>query len=550
MKRYVFFCLFMATVLSGMAAERTFEQKKRAAIKAISAVKRQAMMPASGIRELKKLNELTLLGYESGGFAVISNDDRHDAVIGYSDSKIDVDVMPDGFRWWLAAADEALKNSYGYRASTSSTPADAGYRESVTALVSTQWGQGDPYNRQCPKSGTDRTLTGCVATAMAQVMNYHKYPDKAVSTSIPAYGVVLGDAYDWGNMLDCYTTDPSGTAMFNDAQANAVAMLMSHCGATVNMNYGTGASGAYTFNVPAALRTKFRYNDNVIYRNRLIHTTSEWMGMIYKELSNNRPILYGAVDAYNSGGHAFVFDGYNADGLVHVNWGWEGSADGYYDVALLNPSAGMEYSQGQDMVTGIALPGTEIESSREIGTDKSLGITLSGNKLAVRLADYSLNNFDPDNGFRGNLCLLIDDGTTIKPLGDIFTNISIQAIDITGGTIYGKSITASTEITIPDGLADGEYLVYAGLYGMFTPDVMHKVYYGEGAVGCYTLKKSGTSYTLNEGASSGMNDIRITDNIRISDKRIFSIDGRYMGNDINALGKGLYIKNGKKIAIR
>lgn len=551
MKRYVFFSLFLVTVLCGKATERTFEQKRRAAIEAISIAKRHAATPTSSIRELKRLDELTLLGYDSGGFAIISNDDRHDAVIGYSDAKIDVDALPDGFKWWLSAADEALKNSSGYSVSAYSAPAGAGYRETVDMLVTTKWGQGDPYNRQCPLSGTSHTLTGCVATAMAQIMNYHKYPDRAVSASIPAYGIVLGDAYDWGNMLDTYTAGTGGEDLFTTAQADAVAMLMAHCGATVNMNYGTSASGAFSFNVSPALRNKFMYNENLNYRYRGIHTTAEWMDMIYNEISNGRPILYGAVDAHGSGGHAFVLDGYNAEGLVHVNWGWEGSADGYYDVALLNPTAGdppayMEYSQQQDMVMGISLPDTNIEYSREIGTQSDIDIKLQGNKLMVTLADYSLTNFDTDTGVRGTICLLLSDGGTITNLGNIKNNISIQPINLTEGKIYSSSISATASVDIPVDLADGEYLVYAGLCDLWDPETLYKIYYGDGAVGCYILNKNAGGYTLSQEATSGIHSVSIKKDIAV-DEGIYSIDGRRINRSIDNLPHGIYIVNGKKV---
>ncbi len=531
--------------LTATAAERSIAEKKQAAMRAIATLQKAKAMPSSaGIKELKVMTELSVFGYDGGGFAVISNDDRNEAVIGYSDKAFSAGNLPDGLQWWLDAADKALSAALSYTRDTDLTPSEYGYKASVASFVTARWGQSDPYNRQCPLSGTSRTLTGCVATAMAQVLNYYKYPAGIDRKVLPGYGVIEG-SYDWTNMADTYLTDGNGTPQFTDAQANAVAKLMFHCGATVSMNYGVSASGAYGYNIPEALIKTFKYNENLTYRFRAIHTQKEWMGMIFKELSNGRPILYGAADA-SFGGHAFVFDGYDSNGFVHVNWGWEGGSDGYYDVALLNPQ-NYHFTEQQDMVTGIALPGVEIEKSWELGTmGSNLDLSLSGNTLTVDMTGgYTIYNLNGGTSFWGNIMLVLDNNGTPSEIGTIATGVRVAAP--ADGGYSGATIAASKSFDVPSDLPDGEYEVCLGFKETFsTTGDIYRMYYPDGVTGSYTLTKRDGSLTLSEGHTSGIATITTTSR-DTDDDRIYTIDGRYVGKDLNALGKGVYIVKGKKV---
>ena len=236
-------------------------------------------------------------------------------------------------------------------------------------MVTCHWGQSTPYNNLCPlgphydASGQpdgreyERSLTGCAATAIAQIMYYHKYPTKGqggkASVGVPynnptaTYTVNFDEAtYDWANMIDDYKEG------YTEEQANAVATLMYHAGVALDMQYSPDASGTYARKVVTALKRNFGYPETVRLLMRADYSEQEWMNLIYTELSEGRPIQYNGQDAIN-GGHAFVFDGYDQEGLVHVNWGWEGDKDGYYDVSLLNPS-GWRFTSNQSMVIGIA----------------------------------------------------------------------------------------------------------------------------------------------------------------------------------------------------
>ena len=165
----------------------------------------------------------------------------------------------------------------------------------ISPLVKTKWDQGKPYNDECPRINGVRCVTGCVATAMAQVMNFHKYPERGEGTVIielketdDPVSLRLSDrAFDWDNMLDSYVD-----GKYNKTQSSAVAYLMKACGYSVDMSYSTNESGAAAFYVGKALINNFNYNKNISYEERKYYTSADWQEMVYKELEARRPVLY------------------------------------------------------------------------------------------------------------------------------------------------------------------------------------------------------------------------------------------------------------------
>ena len=260
----------------------------------------------------------------------------------------------------------------------------------VSPLIKTGWDQDSPYWNSCPQKSGSRCYTGCVATAMAQVMNYHQWPKKGTGSHTikgTSYYANFGSTtYDWDNMLNSY----SGSS--TSAQKTAVATLMYHCGVAVDMQYGTadeGGSGAYTIDyngywsgkgtmcAETALKQFFGYNAETIkgyYRDgdsdegMKSWTKSEWIAMLKEELDAQRPIMYSGAgyedpsDPDTGYGHSFVCDGYDSSNKFHFNWGWSNSCDGYYDVDALEPSepgsggGNGEYNLEQDVIVGIMPP--------------------------------------------------------------------------------------------------------------------------------------------------------------------------------------------------
>ena len=245
------------------------------------------------------------------------------------------------------------------------------YPPSVAPLLSSTWGQRAPYNFMCPlKDPTPwggyqpdelHCRVGCVAVAMGQIMRYHQWPAQGEGSNSVVYPVLSMNAhtfsvdfseanYDWNNMIDDYSGD------YTEAQARAVAQLLYHCAVASNMLFERTFSFSTNFTAGDALVKYFHYDGNRMQtRMRSDYSRDEWLNMVREELSQGRPIFYEAISISLTEGiyaHSFVIDGYNEDGLVHVNWGWYGHEDGYYDIDLLDPP-GYSFNSYQDMITGI-----------------------------------------------------------------------------------------------------------------------------------------------------------------------------------------------------
>lgn len=277
-----------------------------------------------------------------GGWLIVSADDRAMPLLGYSDSgALDTDNLPPAFVALMQQYQSEIKYARRFR-----TPANGDYplgfgrpyRPAIEPLLTTKWNQSEPYNNMCPTISGKATYTGCGATAMAQVMNYHEWPDQGRNTVTYDWdnnnsSLTLDFStltFDWAHMKDTYDT-------YTTQEANAVATLMKACGYGSQMNYGTDASGAATYNTTAAYVNYFNYSKKVdmVYRNN--YTLLEWENLIYDQLANCGPVQY---TGYNDGrsGHSFVCDGCKANRMFHINWGWGGQSDGYFLFSALDPT--------------------------------------------------------------------------------------------------------------------------------------------------------------------------------------------------------------------
>ena len=311
------------------------------------------------------------------GFVVVSGDDRTVSILGYADSgTLILDDMPDGLRYLLDGYAEQLRwlDAHPSVVTSPMQKAKQAPRVAINPLIKTRWDQGAPYNNLCPTIGGTRTVTGCVATAYAQVMNYHQWPKTSV-TALPEYTASTKNAnkqnfnltvpalpsttFAWDQMADSYLSDDTG------ASADAVATLMRYCGSAIRISYGLSANGGtsgYSESVVDALKHTFGYDQGVRLAYRVHYTYQDWVNLVYSELAASRPVVLGGQSM--GGGHAFVCDGYQGDDYFHINWGWGGSSDGYFRLSLLNPeeqgfggSSSLDgFSFGQDMVYGIQRP--------------------------------------------------------------------------------------------------------------------------------------------------------------------------------------------------
>ncbi|MBO4613295.1 MAG: C10 family peptidase [Bacteroidaceae bacterium] len=296
---------------------------------------------------------------EGQGFVIASGDDRTPAILGYADDgNFDVDNIPTNMRAWLEDYERQISALDKYPAAQ----VNSTIHEAVAPLLTSTWNQLAPYNEMCPMVDGNKAKTGCVATAMAQVLNYYKYPAQT-TMAIPAYTTRISEIdmpeipvtdIDWDNILDRY--DGSETT----AQKNAVATLMKLCGQALEMEYCAEVSGTPSINCVKALCQYFDYDKTIQYLSREHFSATDWENLIYNELANSRPVLYAGHST--GGGHEIIVDGYDGDGMFHINWGWGGDDNGYFLLSVLNPynnkSPGASrsddgYSFSQDAIVGI-----------------------------------------------------------------------------------------------------------------------------------------------------------------------------------------------------
>lgn len=276
---------------------------------------------------------LTVYGYENGGYVVVSRSGSGSPVIGYSDRTFKAEEMPDGLEWWLRQADRSLSEGERMELRQASP-------KPVAPLLTTAWAQESPYNQLCPTVGggfwgTTSPMTGCVATAMAQVMKYFQYPAASMGTGEYSTDgqtfkkMATQTTFKWDKMRDRYNLN------YTEEEAKAVAELMRDCGYASRMTYTANGSGANIYDAAYGLCHNMQYDSLAMrVRTRAYYRDEDWTRMIYDELTAKRPILYMAVDPEKLG-HSFVFDGIDEQGMVHVNWGWSGTANGYFDITTV-----------------------------------------------------------------------------------------------------------------------------------------------------------------------------------------------------------------------
>ena len=330
---------------------------------------------------------------DDGGFVIVSADDRAVPVLGYSDNGfINAGNLPENFKWWLGeyereidyaivndiAADEVIKEEWA--ALRAGQPIPLREAKGVAPLLQTHWGQDPYYNVLCPYDAIaeEYTVTGCVATAMAQIMKYWEYPAVGQGSHVyfdNNFGAQYADFATnlfWNNMPD--QLDATSSYM----QVYSVAKLMRLCGVGVDMGYGipdNGGSGASPSYVPNALIGYFDYSPNTKSIFQSNYSNSAWQDILKNELNNGRPVLYSGTDP-NNGGHAFVCDGVNNSNDFHFNWGWRGSSDGYFAINALNPDD-CDFSTKLSAVIGIepahpiAKPTYDLVMNSTLSTDSS-----------------------------------------------------------------------------------------------------------------------------------------------------------------------------------
>jgi len=353
------------------------------------------------ITEINKTQELSLCAFyifnagAATGFVIVAGDDNVTPILAYSDDgAFDPDNIPPNAAQLLTGYQKEIRYvmEHNIRQSNeikaeweelnSDTPAKAARMANTSAvlpLIKTKWGQGSnyrPYNKFCPYDSiaNKRTVTGCVATAMAQVMNFWHYPVKGTGNvsytphTHYEYGILSAD---FGNTTYQWDLMPHSLNIHSGQDSiNAVATLMYHCGVSVDMNYGPDESGAWVIVADnpicaeTALISYFNYSPGLHGVQSANYNPSDWTNMLMNEIDGGRPVLYTGFGS--AGGHAFICDGYaNFSGLkFDFNWGWDGSANGYFTIGMLNPAVGDSFNINNQAIIGLEPPPTAIKEEQ------------------------------------------------------------------------------------------------------------------------------------------------------------------------------------------
>lgn len=400
---------------------------------------------------------------DGSAFVIVAGDDRAAGVLACGNHAIDMDDVPCNMQWLL----DHYSKQMDYLRAHPDVPVMAAAGQNsvvVSPLVSCTWNQRAPFYNQCPTSGTQHCLTGCVATAMAQVMYYWKYPAQAPAldgytseVNGATVDALPGGTFDWDNMLDVYPTNATAQ------QKDAVAMLMRYCGQACHMGYGTSASGAYSDDELEGMKT-FGYNNDAVLLDRDDFTADEWAAMIEQQLAAGCPILYGGVDADKNAGHAFVVDGCGG-GMYHINWGWSGSGDGYFVLDAFT-TMNLQYSSEQQMLyqvypagylydkhAALLLPATQVgaTSFTATWTDSTPSEWVTGYTLYVQPYDPSAHEVVLNETFAAiNVNLDATTALSANKVGDYcdnpgwtgsFVYLGAGGCFIVGGQKYVGSLT-------------------------------------------------------------------------------------------------------------
>lgn len=367
------------------------------------------------------------------GYVIVSGDNNTSSnILGYSDhGAFNYDSIPANMRQWLNQYESEIEfiRANDDIASPATPKPQQTSASLVKPLLKSKWGQGTPYNNLCPivtysNGQKDNAASGCVATALAQIMYYHRWPLQGTgfntyTTKIDSVDTMLSadfsqSVYDWDNMLPTYKNTE-----YSETNANAVAKLMSDVGIATNMAYGE-ESGSNSYQANKALVYNFGYDKSMQSLDRINYSQTDWEQMMRNELDQARPIYYSGRSDY--GGHAFVCDGYDNGGFFHIDWGWSGNYNGYFLTTALTTnyqnvgSSGYGYNYRQNMIIGI----------KQAEENSVENITMSAESMYAEKDEYTLGSTVAINltSYFGN------------HIHDISMLNSIHFIDSNGNSVY------------------------------------------------------------------------------------------------------------------
>lgn len=449
-------CAFIISTIHNSQASPVNPQQSLARIGAVESTLRLSATPAAAtlaqtITDSKGTPACYAFNLPSGGYIITAADDVAAPILAYSDSgQFDPDNIPPAMQWWLSFYSHEIESA---REASSYNVAERPQLATITPLVKTQWDQNSPFNLYTPVINDTQSPSGCVATAMAQLMRYYKYPAKPkgmLSYNMSGTPMALNldtITFQWDEMPERYGASASST------QKDAVATLMKACGYAVESIYGQYATNASVYLWAPALISYFGYAPSSQPLNRIYFGLYDWEKIIHSSLASGCPVLYSGLGT--SGGHAFICDGYSSDGFFHFNWGWAGLSDGYFLLSALNPSAlgtgGGDggFNSGQIAVVN-AKPDFQGSAMTPImGIGQNATIAYSNVSKNLTLSGYIYNYSNTTLEVRPGFEIVAADGTSLYA-GESNTAMTLAVSQ--GVESYARKAATT--------LADGTYKIY------------------------------------------------------------------------------------------
>jgi len=386
MKRLVLFTLLLVTMMPLMAQQRSDAEMEDIARQQLMSGKMKGVKARTPVALKRVHSDQAYAVYTPSseeGFVIVSRDDRMQPVLGYANGSFDMVTVPCNMKWWFDEVNRTYERLQA-RGADDGTPDVRATAEPIDIPFTTKWGQNFPYNIQVP---VQRAPTGCVAVAMAQLMNYHQWPLSAAFTGAYGYFGESGEVYvnqevnsryvwplkfAYGDYFDENVgKHHSGYEDYTDDEVAQVAQLMRDCGLAVSMFYVPGANdigqaGADLMTAAYAFPTYFNYSSaSIRFHNRLYFSHREWLSIITRELAKGCPVIYGGTPSddmvYD---HVFIVHGIDASGMLLINWGWTGGYDGFYHIDDLtiwddsedgseNQEKRYDFTHSHHIITGI-----------------------------------------------------------------------------------------------------------------------------------------------------------------------------------------------------
>ena len=422
--------LLLACAFVGMTAQAGKVTEQEALLKAQQFMQ-DRQFKHSGMRRASQKDAATPGYYvfnaeDNGGFVIVAGDDRMRSILGYAEKgSFDQETLPDNIKWLMdyyaqvAGSLPAQQKNSALAASVS--------RPELQPLITTTWDQWAPYNAHCPEINGQLPPTGCVATAMAQVINYFQWPINEVRsmadyTTNTNYVYVPGlpaRKIGWYNMSD-----------------DEIAWLMRYCGQAVQMDYMPDESGARAIDIAGALVSVFNYSRTINLATRMSYSDNDWEELIYSELSVGHPVIYNGDAGEGTSGHSFILHGYK-DGLFCVNWGWSGQCDGYFALTNLSPNDSQHYTENQNAIIAIQPASNNDDSTLTVGEERTVQLDKAGtlSELISKEDRYKIKKLTISGDLNGTDFILIREMASTEE-GQLATLDLTDANIVKGGDPY------------------------------------------------------------------------------------------------------------------